>query len=195
MAKIWFYMIVIGIVGSLAFNNLGALNGVILSEASNAIEFAISLAGIMAIWMGLMNIASEAGLIEKIGNKLGGVMKALFPKIPKGHKSIDYMVMNIVMNMLGAGNGATAFGLKAMDELQTLNHKKDTATDEMIMFLVVNISSLQIIPFTIIKLRMDMGSVNPSEIIFTTVFSTLITTFVAIGTCRLFQKRSRRKIR
>ncbi len=84
-------------------------------------------------------------------------MRRLFPSIPKGHKAMSYIVMNIALNMLGAGNGATAFGLKAMSELQTLNNKKDTATNDMIMFMVINISSIQIIPFTIIKLRMDMG--------------------------------------
>ncbi|GAA0225278.1 nucleoside recognition domain-containing protein [Metaclostridioides mangenotii] len=187
-------MITIGIIGSIAFNNLGELNKVILSETSSGIDFAISLAGIMALWMGIMNIAKESGLIEKIGEKLSGIMKLLFPTVPKGHKAMSYIVMNIALNMLGAGNGATAFGLKAMDELQTLNSKKDTATNDMIMFLVINISSVQIVPFTIIKLRMDMGSRNPSEIIITTLFATLISTIVAILSCRFFQKRRREKI-
>lgn len=194
MGKIWFYMITIGIIGSIAFNNLGELNKVILSETSSGIDFAISLAGIMALWMGIMNIAKESGLIEKIGEKLSGIMKLLFPSVPRGHKAMSYMVMNIALNMLGAGNGATAFGLKAMDELQTLNHKKDTATNDMIMFLVINISSVQIVPFTIIKLRMDMGSQNPSEIIITTLFATLISTVVAIVSCKFFQNRQGKKI-
>jgi len=186
-------MITIGIIGSIAFNNLGELNKVILSETSSGIDFAISLAGIMALWMGIMNIAKESGLIEKIGEKLSGVMKLLFPTVPKGHKAMSFIVMNIALNMLGAGNGATAFGLKAMDELQTLNSKKDTATNDMII-LVINISSVQIIPFTIIKLRMDMGSRNPSEIIITTLFATMVSTIVAILSCRFFQKRRREKI-
>ncbi len=194
MGKIWFYMITIGIIGSIAFNNLGELNKVILSETSSGIDFAISLAGIMALWMGIMNIAKESGLIEKIGEKLSGIMKLSFPQAPRGHKAMSYMVMNIALNMLGAGNGATAFGLKAMDELQTLNHKKDTATNDMIMFLVINISSVQIVPFTIIKLRMDMGSQNPSEIIITTLFATLISTVVAIVSCKFFQNRQGTKI-
>ncbi len=188
MGKIWFYMITIGIIGSIAFNNLGELNKVILSETSSGIDFAISLAGIMALWMGIMNIAKESGLIEKIGEKLSGVMKLLFPSVPRGHKAMSYMVMNIALNR------ATAFGLKAMDELQTLNHKKDTATNDMIMFLVINISSVQIVPFTIIKLRMDMGSQNPSEIIITTLFATLISTVVAIVSCKFFQNRQGTKI-
>lgn len=189
MGKIWFWMIFIGIVGSIFTNNLGQLNEVILSEASRGIEFAVSLAGIMALWMGVMNIAKDSGLINKIGEILYPVLKRLFPSVPKGHKAMSYIVMNIVLNMLGAGNGATAFGLKAMNELQTLNSKKDTATNDMIMFLVINISSIQIIPFTMIKLRLDGGATNPSEIIISTLFATLVSTIVAITSCKFLQRR------
>nr|WP_274541560.1 nucleoside recognition domain-containing protein [Romboutsia maritimum] len=165
------------------------MNKVILTETSKGVEFAISLAGVMALWMGIMNIAKDSGLIEKIGQKLNPIMKKLFPSVPKGHKAMSYIVMNIALNMLGAGNGATAFGLKAMNELQTLNNKKDTATDDMIMFLVINISSVQIIPFTMLKVRMDMGAKNPSEIIVTTLFATIVSTTIGIISCKLFQRR------
>lgn len=191
IGKIWFYMISIGIIGSIATNNLGELNKIILGEASKGVEFAISLAGVMALWMGIMNIAKDSGLIEKIGMKLNPIMKILFPNIPNGHKAMSYMVMNMALNMVGAGNGATAFGLKAMDELQTLNKNKDTATNDMIMFLVINISSIQIIPFTMLKIRMDLGSQNPSEIILTTLFATTISTVVAILTCKILEGRRR----
>ena len=191
IGKIWFYMISTGIIGSIIFNNLEELNKVIINEASRGVEFAISLAGIMAFWMGIMNIAKESGLIEKIGEKLNPIMSKLFKGIPKGHKAMSYIVMNMSLNMLGAGNGATAFGLKAMDELQTLNNKKDTATDDMIMFLVINISSVQIIPFTMLKVRMDMGAQNPGEIIITTLLATIVSTVVAITTCKVFSRRFR----
>ncbi|MDK2586952.1 nucleoside recognition domain-containing protein [Romboutsia sedimentorum] len=193
MGKIWFYMLSIGIVGSIIFDNLGELNKVILTEASRGVEFAISLAGVMALWMGIMNIAKDSGLIEKIGNKLNPLMKKLFPSVPSGHKVMSYMVMNIALNMVGAGNGATAFGLKAMGELQTLNNKKDTASNDMIMFLVINISSIQIIPFTMLKVRMDLGSQNPGEIILTTLFATIVSTIVAIITCKMLQGNRRCK--
>ena len=179
----------LGIIGSVITNRLAQLNEVIMSEASRGIEFAVSLAGIMALWMGVMNIAKDSGLISKIRDILSPVLKKLFPSIPKGHKAMSYIVVNMVLNMLGAGNGATAFGLKAMNELQTLNNKKDTATNDMIMFLVINISSIQIIPFTMIKLRMDGGASNPSEIILSTLFATLVSTVVAIITCKLLQNR------
>lgn len=190
MGKIWFYMIVIGILGSVYFQNLGELNNALLNESSKAIEFAISLAGVMAFWMGIMNIAKDSGLIERIGDKLSPIMKKLFPSVPKGHKAMSYIVMNMALNMLGAGNGATAFGLKAMNELQTLNRKKDTASNDMIMFLVINISSVQIIPFTMLKIRSDLGAEFPNEIILTTLFATMISTFIGIVTCKLFQRRN-----
>jgi len=182
-------MISVGIVGSVLSNNLTQLNEIILSEASRGIEFTISLAGIIALWMGIMNIAKDSGLIQKIGDLLSPILKRLFPSVPKGHKAMSYIIMNMVLNMLGAGNGATAFGLKAMNELQTLNYKKDTATNDMIMFLVINISSIQIIPFTMIKLRLDGGAHSPSEIIISTLFATCVSTIVAIVSCKLFQKR------
>ena len=183
MGKIWFYMISIGIVGSIITNNLGELNKVILNEASRGVEFAISLAGVMALWMGIMNIAKDSGLIDKIGKKLNPIMRRLFPSIPKGHKAMSYMVMNMALNMVGAGNGATA--------LQTLNNKKDTATNDMIMFLVINISSIQIIPFTMLKIRLDMGAQTPSDIILTTLFATTMSTIIAVISCKLLQGRNR----
>ena len=178
-------MIVIGIVGSICFNNLPETNQAILNEGTRAIEFAITLASVMALWMGIMNIAKDSGLIDKIAKKMSPVMKKLFPSVPENHKAMSYMVMN----MLGAGNGATAFGLKAMNELQTLNKNKQKASPDMIMFLVINISSIQLIPFTMLKIRIDAGSVNPNSIILTTLFATTISTIIGILSCKLLQRR------
>lgn len=182
-------MIMLGIVGSICFNNLGETNQAILNEGTRAIEFAITLASVMALWMGVMNIAKDSGLIDKIADKISPLMKKLFPSVPSNHKAMSYMVMNMVLNMLGAGNGATAFGLKAMKELQTLNPQKDKASHDMIMFLVINISSIQLIPFTMLKIRIDNGSVNPNSIILTTLVATAISTFVGIVSCKLIQRR------
>ncbi|MFR1851835.1 nucleoside recognition domain-containing protein [Intestinibacter sp.] len=191
ISKIWFYMVTIGIVGSICFGNLPELNNVILNEGSRAIEFTIGLAAIMALWMGIMNIARDSGLIDTIGQKMDFILKRLFPKIPKNHKAMSYIIMNIILNMLGAGNGATSFGLKAMEELQTLNKQKDRASNEMIMFLVINISSIQLIPFTMLKIRADAGSVNPNEIIISTLVATTVSTVVAIVSCKIFERGSR----
>ena len=184
-------MVAIGIVGSMCFGNLPELNNVILNEGSRAIEFTIGLAAIMALWMGIMNIARDSGLIDMIGQKMDFILKRLFPKIPKNHKAMSYIIMNIILNMLGAGNGATSFGLKAMEELKTLNKQKDRASNEMIMFLVINISSIQIIPFTMLKIRLDMGAQTPSDIILTTLFATTMSTIIAVISCKLLQGRDR----
>ena len=178
-------MITLVIIGSVCFNNLHETNQAILNEGTRAIEFAITLASVMALWMGIMNIAKDSGLIEKIANKISPLMKKLFPSVPLNHKAMSYMVMNMVLNMLGAGNGATAFGLKAMQELQTLNPNKRKASNDMIMFLVINISSIQIIPF----IRMDAGSTDPNSIIITTLFATAISTIVGIASCKILQRR------
>ena len=162
---------------------------VIISKPS--VDAWCEAAMIFVSMLGVMNIAKDSGLIERIGEKISPIMKKLFPSVPKGHKALSYIVMNISLNMLGAGNGATAFGLKAMEELQTLNRQKDTATNDMIMFLAINISSVQIIPFTMLKVRMDLGSQNPGEIILTTLFATIMSTAVAIVSCKMLEKRRR----
>lgn len=182
-------MIALGIVGSICFGNLQETNQAILNEGTRAIEFTITLASVMALWMGIMNIAKDSGLIDKIANKISPLMKKLFPHVPKDHKAMSYMIMNMVLNMLGAGNGATAFGLKAMKELQTLNPNKKKASPDMIMFLVINISSIQLIPFTMLKIRIDSGSVNPNSIILTTLFATTVSTTIGIVGCKLLQRR------
>ena len=184
-------MMAIGIVGSIYFGNLQQLNTVILDEGSRAIEFTISLAAIMSLWMGIMNIAKKSGLIDKIGEKMNFILRKLFPKIPPNHEAMNYIIMNMILNMLGAGNGATSFGLKAMEQLQTLNDKKDRASNEMIMFLVINISSIQLIPFTMLKIRSDLGSINPNEIIISTLVATTVSTIVAIVSCKIFEGRMR----
>ena len=190
MNKIWFYMVAIGIVNSILFGTLDELNKVIMVEASRGIEFTISLIGIMALWMGIMNVAKESGLIDKVGEMLYPVIKGLFPTVPKGSNALSYILMNLSMNMMGASNGATAFGLKAMEELQTLNKDKKRATNDMIMFLVINMSSIQLVPFTVIKMRLDEGAVNPNEIILSTLFATTISTVVGIIMCKLLERRS-----
>ena len=182
----------LGIIGSVITNRLAQLNEVIMSEASRGIEFAVSLAGIMALWMGVMNIAKDSGLISKIGDILSPVLKKLFPSIPKGHKAMSYIVMNMVLNMLGAGNGATAFGLKAMNELQKENKNKDELSDNMMMLIVLNTASLQIIPTTVIALRSSLGSNNPTQIIFPVWVSTICAAIVGIILTKIIIRYTRK---
>ncbi|MCG8540542.1 MAG: spore maturation protein [Clostridia bacterium] len=185
---IWFFMIVIGIIFAIMDGRLDLINEVILEDTGEAVAFAIGLTGIMATWLGLMKIAEKSGLIKAVGKVMRPLIKFIFPEIPKEHPANTAIVMNIVANMFGAGNSATALGLKAMEELQKLNSRKEVATNAMAMFLVVNMSSVQLIPLTVLKIRADAGSENPTEIIATTLIATGISTIVGIVSCKLMEK-------
>ena len=117
-------------------------------------------------------------------------MRILFPEVPKGHPAEGSILMNFIANMFGVGNGATAFGLKAMKELHSLGGKSSVATNSMAMFLIINMSSLQLVPLTVLKIRYDYGSANPTEIIGPTILATLLSTLVAIVVGKLFQVSS-----
>ncbi|WIF95940.1 nucleoside recognition domain-containing protein [Caminicella sporogenes] len=186
---IWFFMIIIGIFIAVGNGKLEVINKVIIENTSDAVTFAIGLTGIMATWLGLMKIAEKSGLIESIGKSFSKLMKYIFPDVPFSHPAITAMIMNMVANMFGAGNSATALGLKAMEELQKLNTKKDTATDAMIMFLVINMSSIQLIPLAVLKIRADANSVNPTEIIGPTLIATFISTLIGIFVCKIFERK------
>lgn len=186
---IWFFMIIIGIIVAVINGRLDMINKVMLENTSDAVTFAIGLTGIMATWLGLMKIAEKSGLIKSIGKVLNPLMKFIFPDVPHNHPAITAMVMNMVANMFGAGNSATALGLKAMEELQKLNKNKDTTTNAMAMFLVINMSSIQLIPLTVLKIRSDAGSLNPTEIIGTTLIATCISTIIGIFACKIFERK------
>ncbi|HLR33735.1 MAG TPA: nucleoside recognition domain-containing protein [Tissierellales bacterium] len=180
ISTIWFLMIFIGIIYSLLTGNLKEINNIILREAQSGVTFTISLIGIMSFWLGMMNIAEKSGLMDKIAKLLTPIVNFLFPEVPKGHPAEKWIIMNFITNMFGVGNGATAFGLKAMKELDSLNRQKKRATNAMCMFLVINMSSLQLVPLTILKIRQDYGSVDPTEIIGPSIIATLISTIVGI---------------
>jgi spore maturation protein A len=182
-------MIVIGIIFSIINCKLDTINQVVLKNTGEAVAFAIGLTGIMATWIGLMKIAEKSGLIRSIGKILSPILRFIFSDIPKDHLANTAIIMNVVANMFGAGNSATALGLKAMEELQTLNDKKDTATNAMAMFLVINMSSVQLIPLTVLKIRSDAGSLNPTEIISTTLIATTVSTIVGITACKLMERK------
>jgi len=182
-------MIAIGIIVAIITGNIDSINMAIVEDASEAVMFAIGLTGIMAVWLGLMNIAEKSGLIRSFSKLLTPVTKLLFPDIPKGHPAMSAIVMNMVANMFGAGNSATAIGLKAMEEMNTLNNNKRRATNAMCMFLVINMSSIQLIPLTVIKIRADAGSLAPTEIIGTTLIATTISTVVGILSAKILEKK------
>lgn len=191
ISTIWFLMIFIGIIYAVYTGNLGEINNIILSEAEEGVMFTISLIGIMAFWLGLMNIAEKSGLIKSIAKFFRPLIRLLFPEIPKGHPAERWILMNFIANMFGVGNAATAFGLKAMGELNSLNKDKKVATNSMAMFLIINMSSLQLVPLTVLKIRHDYGSSNPTDIIGPTIVATTLCTIIAIiiGKCFEVAKR------
>ncbi len=159
-----------------------------IGKAGVAVKIALGLIGIMALWLGVMKVAEDAGLIAKLANMIKPITKKLFPEIPSDHPAIGAMLMNISANMLGLGNAATPFGLKAMDELDKLNPEKGTATNAMVTFLAINTAGLTLIPATAIAVRAAQGSADPAIIIGTSIFGASCATLTGIVAAKLFEK-------
>ncbi len=161
-------------------------NGV-LDIVNVAVQIAFGLIGIMALWLGVMRVAEEAGLIRLIARAVRPITKFLFPEVPQEHPAMGSMIMNISANMLGLSNAATPFGLKAMEDLNTLNENKDTATNAMCMFLAVNTAGLTLIPATAIAIRAASGSSDPAIIIGTSIFGASCATLVGVTAAKIFE--------
>ncbi|BDQ02512.1 spore maturation protein [Ignavibacterium sp.] len=171
---------------SVSFVFLKKVTNEAIKIAGTAVEIALGLIGLMAMWLGVMKVAEDAGLIKIIANFIKPVTKRIFPEIPPDHPAIGSMVMNISANMLGLGNAATPFGLKAMEELDTLNPNKGTATNSMITFLAINTAGLTLIPATAIAVRAAASSSDPTIIIGTTMFAAFCATLTGLTTAKLF---------
>lgn len=189
---IWGIFIVLGIIVSIINGDTNLTNNLITS-GSKGIDMIINLVPLMCLWLGIMKIAESSGLLNIISNKLSKVIRVLFPEIPKGDPSIGYISSNIVMNMLGLGNAATPFGIKAMSRLKELNNNSDIASRSMITFLAINTSSVTIIPTTVISLRIMTGSNNPMEIMTASIITTFLSSFIGLLIDRLFYLIWRRK--
>ena len=157
-------------------------------SSKNAFEISLGLTGILALWLGLMKIGEQSGLIGALSRWLSPVFCRLFPDIPKGHPAMGSIFMNLSANMLGLDNAATPMGLKAMKELQELNPRKDTATNPMIMFLVINTSGLILIPVSIMVYRAQMGAAQPTDIFIPTLLTTTVSTFVGVAVVSISQR-------
>ncbi|WP_027340264.1 nucleoside recognition domain-containing protein [Halonatronum saccharophilum] len=186
--KIWWIMIIGGII-------IGAINGrmeevsiAILESAQNSVQIVIRLIGPMALWLGLMKIAEEAELTKVLAKLFKPIARVLFPEIPKDHPALGSIVMNLSANLLGLGNSATPLGIKAMKELQELNRDKESASNAMCTFLVINTSSVTLIPTTVLALRVGAGSSSPTQIIGTTIFATAASTLAGISANKLLAK-------
>jgi len=188
---IWFGMMFISVVVGTVTGNIDAVTEAAISMAKTAVDIAIGLIGIMALWLGTMKIAEESGLIRIIARALRPITIRLFPDVPEDHPAIGSIVLNMAANILGLGNAATPLGLKAMEELQELNPHKDTATNAMCTFLAINTSSVQLIlPATVVAL---MGAAS-NQIFITTILATGLSTIAAIISVRTLEKMGRFKL-
>ena len=215
---IWAAMIVLGIIFGALNGNMKAVTEAALDSAGEAVSLCISMAGVMALWVGLMEVAESSGLILKLTRMLSPFVSFMFPGLPKGHKARDYISMNIIANILGLGWACTPAGLQAMEELAKLEEERGTpgyvsadgtakggvetmdgkkgkqgrvASNEMCTFLILNISSLQLIPVNMIAYRSQYGSVNPAGIIAPAIVATFFSTAVAVVFCRVKDRRRR----
>lgn len=206
---LWAGMIGIGIIYGAFQGNLEAVSNAALDSAKEAVSLCITMIGVMSLWMGLMEIAMKAGILNGISKIIAPVIRFLFPEIPRNHKANEYITTNFVANILGLGWAATPAGLQAMEALGELEEErrkkahplmrpKGVASDEMCTFLILNISSLQLIPVNVIAYRSQYGSVNSASIIGAGLVATAISTIIAILYCKirtsktsiLFQKTS-----
>ena len=190
---IWAGFIIVGIIYGILTNNFSSINTEILESSKTTLDLIMKTFPLVALWTGIMNIAKESKLLEKLSNFISPLLGKLFPEIPKGHESLGYIASNIVINLFGLGSAATPFGLKAMKSLQELNDDKTTASRSMITFLVMNTSGLTLIPTTVISLRMLYKSMNPTEIVITCLIATIASTVIGLIADRILANRNRVK--
>lgn len=188
---LWGGMIMAGIIFGLFSGKMPEVTNGALDSAKEAVDLCIMMMGIMSMWVGLMEIATKAGIIEAASRYLGPVIRFLFPGVPKGHLAEKHITTNIIANVLDLGWAATPAGLMAMKSLQELNPNRDKgmASKEMCTFLILNISSLQLIPINMIAYRSQYGSVNPAGIVGAGIVATMVSTAVAVVFCKMMDRK------
>ncbi len=192
---IWAFMVLVGILYAALTGNIDAVSNGALNSAKEAITLCITMLGVLSLWSGIMEIAIESGVMAQLTRLVRPFVRFLFPNIPKNHKSAEYITTNMVANILGLGWAATPPGLKAMESLAELSKESNgtdkvhIASNEMCTFLVVNISSLQLIPMNIIAYRSQYGSVNPTAVVGPALVATLFSTVVGVVFCKVMCKR------
>lgn len=198
---IWAVMIMVGVLYGAFTGNINAVANAALESAGEAVQLCITMVGVMGLWVGLMEIARTSGLIERMTKGIRPFVSFLFPKIPKGHPAGEYISTNIIANVLGLGWACTPAGLKAMEELEKLEDerrekglskvRKGTASNEMCTFLIINISSLQLIPVNIIAYRSQYGSVNPTAVVAPAIVATAVSTLAAVVFCKVMDGKNK----
>lgn len=199
---LWAAMLILGIAVGAVTGHMNEVSEALVSSSQEAVTLCITMLGVVAMWTGILKIGEKAGLLEALSGKLQPVIHFLFPGIPKNHPAIDYIATNFVANILGLGWAATPAGLKAMEELERLEdtrrrkhaikpvRHKGVASNEMCTFLILNISSLQLIPVNIIAYRSQYGSTNPTVIVGPAIVATAVSTMTAIIFCKVMERIS-----
>lgn len=187
---IWAFMILVGIVYGSLTGNISAVSNTALDSAKEAVTLCITMLGIISMWSGIMEVAKSAGMIEAATRKCSSILHFLFPRIPFSHPAHEYIATNMIANILGLGWAATPAGLKAMEALSELERERTgktpvIASNEMCTFLILNISSLQLIPVNMIAYRSQYGSPNPTAIIAPAIVATLFSSLVAVVYCKV----------
>ena len=185
---IWFALMAIALVVAAFNGTAAAVTKNAIDSAKTAVEISLGLVGIMTLWLGIMRVAEASGLIAMLGRLLRPISRLLFPEIPPDHPAIGAMIMNVAANMLGLSNAATPMGIKAMEELQTLNDQKETATNSMVTFMALNTAGIQFIPATMIAVFAAAGSKNPTAIIPTTIIATLCGATASVTATKILQR-------
>lgn len=190
---IWVFMFVIGMAYAAINGKMEQVNKAIFDSAQEAVTISLGLISILVFWLGIMNLAQNAGLLEKLSRLFQPIAKRLFPEIPPDHPAMGYILSNMIANIFGLGNAATPAGIKAMEQMKEINDNKTEASRSMITFLAINTSSLTLIPTTVIAIRMNYGSTSPTDIVGTTIVATICSTLAAILIDRYFYYRRQRK--
>ena len=199
MNYLWGGMLLIGIIYGLAAGNLEAVTEAAVSSTKEAVSLCVDMAGVMGLWVGIMRIAENAGLIAQLTGKIRPVIRWLFPRIPQDHPACQYIATNFIANILGLGWAATPAGITAMEHLAELNREEcsrtgrspSIASREMCTFLILNISSLQLIPMTVVAYRTEYGSTAPAAVVGPAILATLVSTGAGVIFCRIMDRKRR----
>lgn len=189
MKKLWFGLISMGIFFAFINGKPEIVSNVLLNDLQKSINLILSLVSVMAFWSGLMRIVEKSGILDKFIILLKPVIKLLFKDIENNTQAINAVVLTLAANLFGIGNSATALGIKAMEEMQKTNRNKKNPTKSMCMLIIINVSSIQLIPLSVIKLRADAGASNPTDILVPTLVATAFSTMVAIILAKYYERK------
>jgi len=188
MNTIWLLLIGISILFALVNNRLDEFTKSLFEAAKSAVEVSLFLLGIVALWLGITKIIEDSGLIHRLSGAFKFFVTRLFKNLPPDHPAVTSITLNFLANLFGLGNAATPLGIKAMQDLQSLNREAETITWEMMLFIVINTASIQLVPFTVIGILAQLGSSNPAAVVLPTFLATVLSAVFAVGALWLFRK-------